>query len=86
MKDKSQNCGYMAPWESAFDRVLTSLEEFIQRQTTGAVLLMLCAVAAFVIANGPWSDDYHHMLDMRFAFGWEGFALPMSVHHWINVS
>jgi len=41
---------YHAPWEKAFDRLLTPLEEFIHRQTTSGVLLMICAVIALVIA------------------------------------
>ncbi|USF89065.1 hypothetical protein [Candidatus Endoriftia persephone] len=37
---------YVAPWEKAFDPVLTPLDAFIHRQTTSGVLLMLCAIAA----------------------------------------
>jgi len=29
---------YIAPWEKAFGRVLTPLEDFIHRQTTSAIL------------------------------------------------
>ncbi len=32
---------YVAPWEKAFDRVLTPLDEFIHHQTTSGILLML---------------------------------------------
>ena len=32
---------YVTPWEKAFDRVLTPLEDFIHRQTTSGVMLML---------------------------------------------
>ncbi|MCH6580767.1 MAG: hypothetical protein IH802_10470 [Nitrospinae bacterium] len=32
---------YVAPWEKAFSKVLTPLEEFIHRQTTSGILLML---------------------------------------------
>lgn len=73
-----------APWERAFERVLTPLEEFINRQTTSGVLLMLCAVTALSIANSPWSDAYHHLLEMPFTIGTEGFQLSKSLHHWIN--
>lgn len=76
--------GYMAPWEAAFDRFLTPLEEFIHRQTTSAILLMLFAVVALVLANSPWSEAYHHLLQVKFTIGWEGFAVSMSLHHWIN--
>jgi NhaA family Na+:H+ antiporter len=49
--------GYMAPWEAAFDRVLTPLDEFIHRQTTSGVLLMVCAFAALLIANSQWDHS-----------------------------
>lgn len=49
---------YVTPWEKAFDRVLTPLEDFIHRQTTSGVMLMLWAVAALYIANSQWSEAY----------------------------
>ena len=75
---------YIAPWEKAFNRVLTPLEEFIHRQTTSGVLLMLCAIAALYIANSQWNEVYHHLLEMPFTIGVEGFLLSKSLHHWIN--
>ncbi len=75
---------YVMPWEKAFDRVLTPLEDFIHRQTTSGVLLMLCAVAALYLANSQWNDAYHHLLKMTFTIGVEGFQLSKSLHHWIN--
>lgn len=81
---KSTGEEYVAPWERAFDRLLTPLEEFIHRQTTSGMLLMGCAVVALLIANSPWHDTYHQLLAMPFTIGVEGFALSKSVHHWIN--
>jgi len=75
---------YIAPWEKAFDRVLTPLEEFIHRQTTSGILLMLCAIAALYVANSPWNEAYHHLLDMPFTVGMPEFQLSKSLHHWIN--
>lgn len=73
-----------APWEKAFDRVLTPLEEFIHRQTTSGVLLMVCAILALYLANSRWSEGYHHLLQVPFTIGVEGFQLSKSLHHWIN--
>jgi NhaA family Na+:H+ antiporter len=75
---------YIAPWEKAFDKVLTPLEEFIHRQTTSGILLMLCAIAALYIANSQWNEAYHHLLEMSFTIGVPGFQLSKSLHHWIN--
>jgi NhaA family Na+:H+ antiporter len=83
-KEKKDRKEYVAPWEKAFDRVLSPLDEFIHRQTTSGVLLMLCAIAALYLANSHWSESYHHLLEMRFTIGVEGFQLSKSIHHWIN--
>ncbi len=83
MKKQSIN-EYVAPWEKAFDRVLTPLEEFIHRQTTSGMLLMLCAITALVIANSQWYELYLRLLEMTFSIGVPGFELSKSIHHWIN--
>jgi len=75
---------YVAPWEKAFDRLLSPLEEFIHRQTTSGILLMLCAIAALYIANSSWNEAYQHFLQMKFTVGVPEFQLSKSVHHWIN--
>ena len=75
---------YIAPWEKAFDLVLSPLEEFIHRQTTSGILLMICAITALVIANSPWNVVYHHFLELKFTIGIEGFQLSQTLHHWIN--
>ncbi len=75
---------YCAPWEKAFNWVLSPLEEFIHRQTTSGILLMLCAIVAILIANSPWNEAYHHLLEATFTIGIPGFQLSKSVHHWIN--
>jgi NhaA family Na+:H+ antiporter len=75
---------YSAPWEKAFDRVLTPLEDFIHRQTTSAILLMLCAVVALYLANSRWNEVYHHLIETPFTIGFPDYFLSMSLHHWIN--
>jgi NhaA family Na+:H+ antiporter len=75
---------YLAPWEKAFDKVLTPLEDFIHRQTTSAILLMLCAALALYLANSRWSESYHHLVESYFTIGFQNLSLSMSLHHWIN--
>lgn len=75
---------YIAPWERAFDKVLSPLDDFIHRQTTSGILLMLCAVVALYIANSQWSGAYYQLLQLTFTVGVPGFELSKSVHHWIN--
>jgi len=75
---------HIAPWEKAFDSILSPLEEFIHRQTTSGILLMLCAITALVIANSPLNEAYQHLLEIKFTIGFEGFQLSKTIHHWIN--
>ncbi|CAA0126008.1 Na(+)/H(+) antiporter NhaA [Halioglobus japonicus] len=75
---------YNAPWEKSFERLLTPLEEFIHRQTTSGVLLMICAVIALVIANSPLHDQYAHLLHIEIGITLGGKVFAMSIHHWIN--
>jgi len=78
------NKEYIAPWEKVFNQILTPLEEFIHRQTTSGILLMLCAVIALFIANSPWAENYHHFLELPFSIGLGEWVLSMTLHHWIN--
>jgi len=75
---------HTAPWEKAFDSLLSPLDEFIHRQTTSGILLMLCAIIALYLANSQWSEAYHHILETTFTIGFPGFELSKSIHHWIN--
>ncbi len=75
---------YVSPWERAFDQILTPLEEFIHRQTTSGILLMLSAVIALVIANSPLAETYSHILHTEVTVGGGDLTLSMSLHHWIN--
>lgn len=86
MKKKRRLLGkeYIAPWERAFDKVLSPLEEFIHRQTTSGVLLMLCAVIALILANSHFAETYHHLFQTYLTIGLENFQLSKSLHHWIN--
>lgn len=75
---------FNAPWEQAFDRVLTPFEEFIHRQTTSGVLLLGCAVVALVMANSPMAEAYGKLFHTYFSVGLGSWAISMSLHHWIN--
>jgi NhaA family Na+:H+ antiporter len=75
---------YTAPWERAFESILTPLEEFIHRQTTSGILLMICAVIALVVANSPLRESYEHFLHAELSLGFGSGVFSLSIHHWIN--
>lgn len=75
---------YHGLWERSFDRILTPLEEFIHRQTTSGVLLMICAVIALVVANSPLQEGYDRFLHKEISIGFSSAHFSLSIHHWIN--
>ena len=75
---------YHAPWEKAFDKVLTPFEEFIHRQTTGGLLLIATAIIALLLANGPLAYLYEQAQHLEIGFNIGSWSLEHSLHHWIN--
>ena len=75
---------YHAPWEKAFESILTPLEEFIHRQTTSGILLMVCAVVALVVANSPLHEAYEKLLHAQVGVAFGPYQFSLSIHHWIN--
>jgi NhaA family Na+:H+ antiporter len=75
---------YHAPWEKAFDRVLTPFEEFIHRQTTSGLLLMSTAILALLLANGPLEYFYQQLQHLEVGLSIGSWSLENDLHHWIN--
>lgn len=75
---------FYAPWEHAFSRVLTPLDEFIHRQTTSGMLLMGTAIIALFLANGLFAETYLHFIHTPVNVSIGSWEIKMSLHHWVN--
>ena len=75
---------YTAPWEKAFSKVLTPFEEFIHRQTTSGLLLMMTAILALLLANSPLSWLYQQIQHLNIGLTIGNWSLENSLHHWVN--
>lgn len=73
-----------APWEQAFDKIVTPFEEFIHHESTSGLLLMACALLALIFANTALHDSYEHLLHVPVGFSIGAWRLEHSLHHWIN--
>ncbi|HSC76856.1 MAG TPA: Na+/H+ antiporter NhaA [Pseudomonadales bacterium] len=73
-----------APWEQAFERMLTLLEDFVHQQTSSSILLMICTVTAMLIANSGWNEYYFHFLHTPTAISVGKYRFEFSLLHWIN--
>ena len=83
MNDSSQGIHH-APWEKAFDRLLTPFEEFVHRQTTSGLLLMATAILALVLANSGLAAIYLHLVHLPAGIHIGTWGIDKTLHHWVN--
>lgn len=72
------------PLEKAFDKIVTPFDEFIHRETTSGLLLMLCTLLALLVANVGLYDRYVQLLHTPITLGLADWHLEKSLHHWVN--
>jgi NhaA family Na+:H+ antiporter len=72
------------PMQRGFERILTPVQEFIRDATTASVLLLICTIAALLIANSPLSAEYRALLHTRIGVTAGDFTFGKDLHHWIN--
>jgi len=70
--------------ERTLKRTLTPIEEFLHRESSSGIVLMIGVAAALFIANSRFYPAYDHFLHMKFTIGTADFSISHSIHHWIN--
>lgn len=75
---------FNAPWERPVQKLLSPFEEFIQKQTTGSVILMICLAIALALANSPWAAAYHEIINTPISIAVGAFKLEKTLHYWVN--
>jgi Na+:H+ antiporter, NhaA family len=66
------------------ERLARPFQEFSESEAAGGVLLLGASVLALAWANSPWAGSYSTLWEQKLTIGFEGFALSMSILHWIN--
>ena len=59
-------------------------QEFFESESSSGILLIVVTIIALIVANSPLNELYSSMLHAKFAVGFPGAMVDMSVHHWIN--
>lgn len=75
---------FHSPWEKSFDKILTPFEEFIHRQTTSGMLLMITAIIALFMANSQYFEFYQHLVHTPISLSIGSWGIEKTLHHWVN--
>lgn len=73
-----------APWEKAFEKISTPLENFIHAQTTTGLILFFTTLIALILANSPLEDVYKDVFHTSLSISIGSWQLSQSLSHWIN--
>jgi Na+:H+ antiporter, NhaA family len=60
------------------------LREFLERESSGGVLILISAALGLIIANSPISESYFSFLSFDFTLGFGVFAIEFTVQKFIN--
>ncbi len=63
---------------------ISPLRDFLGRESTGGVLVLVAAVFGLITANSPLSDRYFSTLDFEIAFGSGWYVIELSILKVIN--
>lgn len=65
-------------------RVIAPVQEFINTEVLGGLVLLAAALVAIIWANSPWDDAYYDLLHEHISIDGGIFHLDLSLQHWIN--
>ena len=66
------------------ERIVRPFQDFVQKEASGGIVLILAAVAALIWVNSPWEDSYHQLWETHLRIGAGRFLLDMSLESWVN--
>lgn len=71
--------------ETPVEKLLSPIQKFMEQEKSGGIVLGISVIIALIMANSPLAEAYHHILENKFGFIWNGSTyFEYSIHHWIN--
>jgi len=64
--------------------LLLPINNFINKQTSVGILIIISATLAMIIANSPYADIYHNFWKQELLVGFNKDILNKTILHWIN--
>jgi NhaA family Na+:H+ antiporter len=65
-------------------RSISPLRDFLHRESSSGVLLLIAALSGLAIANSPWAEGYFSLLEASFSLGNESIYLKLTTLKVIN--
>jgi NhaA family Na+:H+ antiporter len=65
-------------------RIVRPLQEFLQRETAGGILLLIATIAALAWINAPFGSTYQDFWDTHLTVDLQVLTLDESLRHWVN--
>lgn len=65
-------------------RPISPLRDFLNRESTGGLLILLASTLGLIVANSPLSDQYFSVLDFHLSFGAHWYLIDLSILKIIN--
>jgi NhaA family Na+:H+ antiporter len=71
--------------KTPIEKLVRPIQRFIQLEKSGGIVLGISVIVALILANSGWADIYHHFLEHKLGFRWDGQPFfEYNLHHWIN--
>lgn len=65
-------------------RRISPLRDFLHRESTGGLLILVASALGLITANSPLSDEYFSALDSRMSIGSDWYLIDLTVLKVIN--
>ncbi len=67
------------------EKIVFPIQKFMGQQKAGGIVLGISVLIALILANSPWSEAYHKVLEHTLGFQIDGSTyFEYNLHHWIN--
>jgi NhaA family Na+:H+ antiporter len=70
--------------KTPIEKLTYPFQEFLHKEASGGILLIICTIIALIWANSPFAESYHHLWHTYLNLDIGGTGLKYSLHHWIN--
>jgi NhaA family Na+:H+ antiporter len=64
--------------------ISTSIQKFFKKDSAAGMMLLFATAAALIVANSPFGEIYHHLMEQEITLGVSSLIIDHSFHEWIN--